>query len=147
MNKRAAKAAYMKQWRLDNLQKMRERDRVHYEKNRDAMVLRAKQYRENNREKYLLGKSKRRVAKYGLTLADYDRMSVEQDGKCAICGNPETSMTAVGDRARKLAIDHCHTGGRVRALLCGLCNKGLGCFLDSPDLLRAAALYIERHRV
>jgi hypothetical protein len=64
-------------------------------------------------------------------------MGNEQGWVCAICGNP----TATGHR---LAVDHDHTTHRVRGLLCESCNNGLGRFKDSPELLRLAALYLER---
>jgi hypothetical protein len=42
------------------------------------------------------------------------------------------------------AIDHCHTTGAVRGTLCHQCNTALGNFKDSPELLRRAALYVEK---
>ena len=54
---------------------------------------------------------------YGITIADYNAMLEEQRGCCALCGKP------VGE---KLAVDHDHTTGRVRGLLCILCNSLLG---------------------
>lgn len=57
-----------------------------------------------------------------------------QRGKCAICGAP---------KKRELVIDHDHATGFTRGLLCQPCNNGLGHFKDSPESLRAAALYLE----
>jgi hypothetical protein len=83
---------------------------------------------------------------YGLTRAQYDALSVAQNGVCAVCGNPETGLANNGTGARKgLAVDHCHTTGTVRGLLCCECNKGIGSLKDDPVRLRAAADYIERH--
>lgn len=75
---------------------------------------------------------------YGITLETYDEMLAEQSGACAICGG----TCATG---RALAVDHNHTTGAVRALLCGACNKALGLLRDSPSLLRAAADYLDKH--
>jgi hypothetical protein len=81
---------------------------------------------------------RRTLRKYGITEADWDRMLAAQDGRCAICrtGTP-------GGRGERWHIDHCHTSSRVRGLLCHNCNVGIGNFKDAPDLLRAAAAYLE----
>lgn len=77
------------------------------------------------------------VARYGITLADYYALLHSQGSSCAICRvDDETYGT--------LFIDHEHSSGRVRGLLCGHCNFGLGHFRDSVDLLTAATSYIER---
>lgn len=76
------------------------------------------------------------VRKYGLTPDDYVELSKSQNDRCAICGCTR------GKRA--FAIDHCHSSGRVRGLLCSKCNTGIGLFRDNPDLLRAAIDYLER---
>jgi hypothetical protein len=75
---------------------------------------------------------------FGLTADIYDAMLEAQRGVCAICHMPDS-------RGIRLAIDHCHTTGQVRALLCGPCNLALGNMQDSPDRLRAAAIYLEHH--
>lgn len=64
---------------------------------------------------------------------------------CAICGATETP----GKRA-SLHVDHCHRTGAIRGLLCGPCNLGIGKFNDDPELLLAAAAYLQQegnHRV
>jgi hypothetical protein len=75
---------------------------------------------------------------YGLTPADYATMLARQGNCCAICTRPFGQTT--GDTH----VDHCHTTGRVRGLLCRRCNRGLGFFLDSPDALVRAAAYVKR---
>lgn len=72
---------------------------------------------------------------YGLTLEQWDEMVLVQEGRCDICELPA-----------ELVVDHCHDTKNVRALLCGICNAGLGQFKDDPARMRAAADYIERHR-
>lgn len=44
---------------------------------------------------------------------------------------------------KELNIDHCHTTGRIRGVLCRMCNWGLGMFKDSKELMIKAAIYIE----
>ena len=72
---------------------------------------------------------------YGITQEQYDELLEFQGGVCAICG---------GERRYNLAVDHDHGTGRVRGLLCKRCNKRLlPAALDSPDLLLAAAAYLQ----
>jgi hypothetical protein len=71
-------------------------------------------------------------------------MLAAQDGRCVLCG-AVPSPDGVKAAAR-LHIDHDHTSGKVRSLLCNGCNRGLGYLQDDPDLLRRAADYIEQHR-
>jgi hypothetical protein len=73
--------------------------------------------------------------RYGITAEDAEAMLAEQGGVCAIC----SVMPAEH-------VDHDHATGAVRQLLCFNCNGGLGQFKDDPDVLRAAADYVERHR-
>lgn len=62
-------------------------------------------------------------------------MLAAQGGLCAVC-----------QEALAVHVDHDHATGAVRDLLCFNCNGGLGQFRDDPELLRAAAAYVERHR-
>lgn len=65
-------------------------------------------------------------------------MFLAQDGKCAICRTERRWKY-------RLVVDHCHTTNKVRGLLCESCNLVIGKMLDTPQLLREAAHYIERH--
>lgn len=76
-------------------------------------------------------------ARFGITLEQYEEMYASQDGKCLICGVQESVQ------GHRLAVDHCHTTGKIRGLLCKSCNVGLGNFYDNPELLKNAAKYIE----
>lgn len=75
---------------------------------------------------------------YGIDERDYDAMLLAQGGLCGLCRNPPGK--------RRLAVDHDHASGKIRALLCDRCNTALGHLRDDPALLRAAADYIEAHR-
>ncbi len=87
------------------------------------------------------------LRKYGLDRTAYDTMFAEQDGKCAICGKPETAKPPKGKSpVRRLSVDHNHTTLKVRGLLCLRCNHGIGSFGEDPAALRAAADYIEAHQ-
>lgn len=84
------------------------------------------------------------LSNYGITLAQYEEMLKTQDGKCAICEQPETSVDRSGS-LRSLAVDHCHNSGKVRGLLCSRCNTTLGKLEESPQLLRAMWDYMHKH--
>jgi recombination endonuclease VII len=68
---------------------------------------------------------------YGLSIERYDALLAEQGGGCAICG-----------RTERLHVDHDHESGVVRGILCGGCNRALGCMDDDPERLVAAARYL-----
>lgn len=73
---------------------------------------------------------------YGLTVEQYEQLVVDQHGACAICGNTEP-------RGR-LVVDHDHSTGVVRGLLCHKCNQALGLFKDSRWVLAAGLAYLDR---
>lgn len=72
---------------------------------------------------------------YGLTVDQFDAMSKAQGGRCAICG----------DQPSRLVVDHNHSTGLVRGLLCQSCNLGIGHLRECRNRLAAASQYLERH--
>lgn len=88
-----------------------------------------------------------KLKKYGLTVADYQALLAEQDGKCFICLMPETNVDSRTGRVTALAVDHCHATGRNRKLLCQRCNQALGLMRDDPAMIRRAAEYLDHFRV
>lgn len=78
--------------------------------------------------------------RYGITAADYGEILASQDGLCAICGKPPV------EGSRKLVVDHDHSTGRVRGLIHYRCNSAIGFLDDDPNLLRAAANYLDRYQ-
>lgn len=76
--------------------------------------------------------------KYGISVAEYDQLLADQDGRCAICGvaGPEAARWGV------LVVDHDHESGKVRGLLCSNCNCAIGLLGDSPERLNKAAAYL-----
>lgn len=71
---------------------------------------------------------------YGITLADYNNMFVNQDGKCAICFSANV----------RLVVDHNHKTGTIRNLLCSACNSCVGFCREDVSILNKTAEYIER---
>jgi hypothetical protein len=76
------------------------------------------------------------LREYGVTTDQYDRLLIEQGGGCAICGVERSHD------GRALAVDHCHSTGRVRGLLCAHCNRAIGLLGDDPERLRRASQYL-----
>lgn len=76
--------------------------------------------------------------KYGLTEGEYLALLESHNFKCAICGRPEKDCMY-----SRLYVDHEHTTGSIRGLLCNSCNSGIGYFFDSPELLQSAISYLK----
>ncbi|WEU68282.1 endonuclease [Escherichia phage vB_Ec_Tarrare] len=74
---------------------------------------------------------------YGITLDEYNAMLEAQGHCCAICKGTEGMKLG-----RNMAVDHCHTTGKVRGILCSHCNRGLGFFKDNIESLKAAIKYL-----
>jgi hypothetical protein len=77
--------------------------------------------------------------KYGLSENEYLGILAAQDYKCAACG-----VTAE-ENGRRLAVDHDHSTGNIRGILCDACNVAIGKFKDSLLILRAAIAYLVKH--
>jgi hypothetical protein len=73
-------------------------------------------------------------SQYGLTPEQWDAMFAAQGGVCAACG----SVPA------RPVVDHCHSTGKVRGIVCDPCNLILGHADDDPNHLRQVAAYLER---
>jgi len=81
---------------------------------------------------------------YGISRNKYEKMLEYQSGKCAICEKEEGAV--IRGSKISLAVDHCHDTGSIRGLLCSQCNRALGGFKDSPDLLDRAKQYLLNSR-
>jgi hypothetical protein len=76
--------------------------------------------------------------KYGLTIEQYDAMLAAQGGGCFICGRPPRDDIS-------LHVDHDHSTGAVRGILCFCCNNALADFQEDPVLLGKAVTYLAAH--
>lgn len=87
-------------------------------------------YLKRNPEAAEKNRQKSKAARFGLTLeevAEYEKVRA-----CEVCGSTE-----------KLCIDHNHTTGEIRGILCSGCNTALGLAKDNPTTLRALADYLD----
>ena len=85
------------------------------------------------------------MKKLKLYRADYDEVLTAQSGVCAICHRPEFRKIRSDGITRRLAIDHDHKTNKLRGLLCGDCNTGLGLFQDDILRLESAIAYLRKH--
>jgi hypothetical protein len=92
-------------------------------------------YRAKNRERIRI---KTRVGRYDITIDELDELWSKQSGCCAICGEALDT--------EKYRIDHDHTSGKVRGILCHSCNTGIGLLQDSPKILFNAMEYLKNAR-
>lgn len=86
------------------------------------------------------------LSNYGINNGQRKQMLEQQNNKCAICAKEINfkGKTQKGDDSTNAAVlDHCHASADVRGILCTPCNRALGLFKDSPDILNAAIKYIQ----
>jgi len=81
---------------------------------------------------------------HGITVNQYHAMQKSQGNRCAICRKFETAKNKNG-KVMRLAVDHHHKTGAIRALLCSLCNVGIGCFKGDAARMMKAVAYLEKH--
>lgn len=93
-------------------------------------------YHRNPQKERDRGRAFHLLSQYGLTPEQHDAMSANG---CHICG--EACKTG-----RRLAVDHCHSTGRVRGVLCANCNRAIGLFGDDAERLKKAFEYLTRLR-
>ena len=119
-----------RQYYLDNKERFNKKNKENYWKNREQRLQESKNRRLDPR----VAKDDKLWNGYRIRIEEYEQMLQEQNNKCAVC-----------EREVKLEVDHCHSTGRVRSLLCGGCNRGLGQFNDDYERVRKAAEYLERN--
>lgn len=76
---------------------------------------------------------------FGITLDDYNEMLKKQDYKCEVCLRHESEFK------RKLSVDHNHTTGKIRGLLCSLCNTALGKLKEDKEVINRLLNYIDKY--
>ena len=127
-------------WYYKNKNEVLKKRRAYYAANKEKIIAKRKQYERENRDHIQKREDKYRIKRlYGIPIEEYKRLLFLQGGKCAICG----SKGGGAKNKRRLGVDHCHSAGKVRGLLCSMCNTGIGHFNDNPELLRKAADYLE----
>ncbi len=96
--------------------------------------------RRQNPEYLAYKRAQTRKKRTGVSPEQFEETLASQQGLCAICSSE--LRPGVGGQAA----DHCHETGHFRGILCNKCNRGLGLFKDSSELLRKAADYLDKPR-
>ena len=103
------------------------------ERQRKRRLAQPEKFRESSRK----SERKRKLKRYGLTEETYEALLVSQNNLCAICCKENETK-------RDWHVDHCHTTGKVRGILCHYCNLGLGNFKDNKEYLENAIAYLSK---
>lgn len=128
------KKEYQKEYYLRNKEKLKEYRTNWYYENRELGIERSRIWAEKNRDR-----RKHNILKssHNITLEDYNKMFENQDGCCKICGRHQSILK------KPLFVDHCHTTGKIRGLLCGSCNSSLGFAKDDIRILENMIKYLQ----
>lgn len=125
---------------LTNKEKKALYDKQRRENNPEYYSRKAMEWSKRNREKVLISSRKNWIkTKYGISIDEYNQKLTQQNNCCAICEKHESTFQ------RRLAVDHDHTTGKVRDLLCTKCNLAFGYVDENPEILQKMIIYANRH--
>lgn len=113
-------------------------NREYYYRNHELVKTRGRKYYSRNKEAY---NNRRLKARYGITQVEYDAMYLAQQGRCVICGE----VPKVGKKT-PLVVDHNHTTGKPRKLLCSSCNTMTGFIETHPERVEKINEYLRNHQ-
>jgi hypothetical protein len=131
------KREYDRKWREDNKDYLKSYNNSYRKENKEKLTIRRHEWRRDNKDKMRRISLKVNLRRnHGITPDDYATMLLKQNGCCAICGK------SASEYKRKLHIDHNHSTGQIRGLLCVRCNYGIGCFKETPSFLDKAKEYL-----
>lgn len=120
-------------WRKAYPEKEKEKQAKYYKKNATEAKEKMKEYKKVNKSRI----KTLNLKKYGLSQEQYEVMVELQNHSCKICKRHSSEFS------KGLCVDHCHKSGKIRGLLCGPCNTGIGLLQDNPAIIIAAATYVE----
>lgn len=132
-----SRAAYQREWRKKNKRRVKGYRRKYRAITPEHTRPSAKKWAKEN---YIRRKGYNLKRMYGISRETYERMLQEQGGVCAVCCKPESTLRK--GKLCELSVDHNHTTGEVRKLLCNKCNIALGMMDECPDRIRQLANYI-----
>jgi hypothetical protein len=130
--------------------------KIRYPYCRDCRIAATKNHHERDESKKMhkkwyqdvyepIAKNAYYLKRYNISFDQYTEMNEKQNSLCLICNQPE-SVSTRKDKTVHLHVDHCHKTGKVRGLLCRMCNTALGSLRHSPELLTKASEYLKSHQ-
>jgi hypothetical protein len=125
--------AWLKTWKEKNHEKLLLQGRASYNRNVHNRRKFSREFYWKNKKSEL---DRIRFKKYGITGDEFRVMLDKQEEKCLVCKQTDE---------KNLSVDHDHSTGMVRGIICNRCNMALGNVGDSPKILRALADYLEKH--
>jgi hypothetical protein len=150
--------AACQRWRAKNREKTRRDAKVYADAHRERHRETARNWNANNKERakenklryllqnpgvqreqnlaYMARNPGKHLKKYGISFVEFQQKCNAQGNICPICQDK-----------KKLVVDHDHTSGKFRGLLCGTCNSGIGLLQDSFSTIIRAADYIRRTKL
>ena len=129
---------YQKQYRLKNKERISKNQRRWKKENKELCRIKSIEWANTHKEQRKLTLRKFQLKKfYGLSIDQFQKMLSNQNNCCALCSNEFKSDSDT-------SVDHNHTTGNVRQLLCKKCNFGIGMFNEDVSLLSKAINYINK---
>ena len=131
------KEKWYKTWKELNPEKSKELSKIWRINNPEKSKESCKKWSKNNPDKKRNNYLK---TKYCITLDEYNNMFIEQEGNCKTCGSHQTELKT------RLCVDHNHTNGEIRGLLCDNCNKSIGLLKEDIKTLENIIKYLSYNK-
>ena len=146
------KEAYNKDYYKEHCEEIKQQKKQYYQQHKSQIKKKREEYYNANKvncnvtskewyKKNVVRQKYRRLwLRFGITKEQYDKMLYTQNYKCKIC-----SMPFGKTKGTRCCVDHNHSTGEVRALICSNCNVILGLSQDSSIILQLAAMYLDSY--
>lgn len=133
---------YERKWRTEHKEQRKETQRRWYEENKEHHKELQKKWREEHKGYFKVWYQENKeyhkecilMYRYNITMEEYNQLLEDQNNKCRICE----------EDLKRPHVDHDHTNGKIRGILCHTCNTGLGLLKDSRNILLKAVTYLDK---
>lgn len=136
-NNKEKHKAYQKEWRGKNAEKIKQYMSIWRENNQEHIQEYTSRWKTDNPDYFV---DKHLKYKYDISIIEYTKMLEKQQFRCAICNTHESEAIR-----NKLYVDHQHSTGNIRKLLCHNCNTLLGHSKEDIEILQKAISYLKEH--